>query len=233
MNLIKKLDELHLWARQNKWLGYFTIFCRLSLAAGFIMAGFVKVKGERFTNLSNNQPMGHYLEALYHTGYYYTFVGILQMLAGALLVFRRTATLGAVLYFPIILNILILSLSVRFEGSLLSSPLMVLANLYLLCWDYDKLKYIMPYYRMPKPVGTDKKFPFKFFAGSAATIAIIIFIITHIYNIMPRNTERDCKRQCKNNINPHACEVFCDDIHNQGKPFDQSLEAYDRAVKAK
>jgi len=233
MDIIYKLDELHLKAKQNKWLNYFTIFCRLSLAAGFILAGFVKVNGERFTNLSNNQPMGHYLEALFHTGYYYTFIGILQMLAGALLVFRRTATLGAVLYFPIILNIFILSIAVRFEGSLLSSPLMVLANLYLLCWDYDKLKYIMPFYTIPKPAITDTKFPIKFFAGSAMAIIVLVLIITNVFSIMPRNTAADCKRQCKSSKNPQACEVFCDGIHNQGKPLDKSLDEYFKAVEDK
>ena len=37
---------------------YFTIFTRLALAAGFLPAGYVKIIGERFTDLHNNQPMG-------------------------------------------------------------------------------------------------------------------------------------------------------------------------------
>lgn len=89
--------------------------------------------------------MGNYLEALHRTGYYYTFIGVMQVTAALLLLIPRTATLGAFLYFPIILNICVLSFAVRFEGSLLSSPLMVLANLYLLCWDYDKWKLILPF----------------------------------------------------------------------------------------
>ncbi len=89
--------------------------------------------------------MGHYLEALHYTGFYYTFIGILQVTAAILLLIPRTALLGAVLYFPIILNIFILTIAVRFEGSLLTSPLMVLSNLYLLCWDYHKLKFIFPF----------------------------------------------------------------------------------------
>ncbi|MES2701713.1 MAG: hypothetical protein V4649_03690 [Bacteroidota bacterium] len=101
--------------------------------------------GERFTSLGVNHPMGHYLAAFYRTGYYYTFVGVMQVMAACLLLVPRTATLGAVMYFPIILNICILSLAVRFEGSFVTSPLMVLANVYLLCWDYDKLKYILPF----------------------------------------------------------------------------------------
>ena len=147
MSISSTLDRLHFRVRRNRWLRYFTVFNRLGLAAGFLPSGFVKINGERFTDLSVKHPMGHYLEALHRTGYYYTFIGVLQVTAGILLLIPRTATLGALIYFPIIFNICILSFAVRFEGSFLSSPLMVLANLYLLCWDYDKLKYIFPWER--------------------------------------------------------------------------------------
>jgi len=148
MSFYATLDAIHARARQNKWLRYFAVFNRMGLAAGFLPSGFVKIMGERFTSLSVNHPMGNYLEALHRTGYYYTFIGVLQMLAAVMLLIPRTATFGAMLYFPIILNICILSHAVRFEGSLVSSPLMVLANLYLLCWDYDKLKYTLPFYKI-------------------------------------------------------------------------------------
>ena len=139
------MDRIHLRVKQNKWLGYFTIVIRLGLAFGFLPSGLIKIMGERFTVLSIKHPMGHYLEALHRTGYYYTFIGIMQVTAAVLLLIPRTVTLGALIYFPIILNICILSFSVRFEGSWVSAPLMVMANLYLLCWDYDKLKFILPF----------------------------------------------------------------------------------------
>jgi uncharacterized membrane protein YphA (DoxX/SURF4 family) len=152
MSLARTLDRVHAQVKTNKWFRYFAIFNRVGLAAGFLPAGFVKIMGERFTDLSNNHPMGHYLEALSRTGFYYPFIGVLQVMAALLLLIPKTATLGAMIYFPIILNICILSIAVRFEGSWVSSPLMVLANLYLLCWDYDKLKYIFPWNKMPVPL---------------------------------------------------------------------------------
>ncbi len=91
--------------------------------------------------------MGHYLEALHHTGYYYTYIGVVQVAAAIMLLIPRTVTLGAFLYFPIILNICILTYAVRFDGSLFTAPLMVLANLYLLGWNYEKWKYILPFNR--------------------------------------------------------------------------------------
>jgi uncharacterized membrane protein YphA (DoxX/SURF4 family) len=145
------LNRIHFQAKQKKSLRYFTVFTRIALAWGFLPSGFVKIMGERFTSLSVKHPMGNYLEALHRTGFYYTFIGVLQMTAAILLLIPRTATLGALIYFPIILNICILSLAVRFEGSFVTSPLMVLANLYLLCWDYDKLRFIFPWERKNVP----------------------------------------------------------------------------------
>jgi uncharacterized membrane protein YphA (DoxX/SURF4 family) len=148
MSISSTLDRLHSQTKQNSWLWLFSIFCRLALAAGFIPAGMVKILGERFASgLSVNHPMGHYLEALHHTGYYYTFIGVVQIAAAIMLLIPRTVTLGAFLYFPIILNICVLTYAVRFDGSLFTAPMMVLANLYILGWNYEKWKYILPFNR--------------------------------------------------------------------------------------
>lgn len=150
MSISSTFDRLHFQAKRNNWLWLFSIFCRLALAAGFIPAAIVKLIDERFASgLSVNHPMGQYLEALHHTGYYYTFIGVVQALAAIFLLIPRTVTLGAFLYFPVILNICILTFAVRFDGSMFTAPLMTLANLYLLGWNYEKWKYILPFNRLP------------------------------------------------------------------------------------
>ena len=149
MSISSTLDRLHSGAKQNSWLWLFSIFCRLSLALGFIPAAIVKLMDERFASgLHAKHPMGHYLEALHLTGYYYTFIGIVQLAAAVFLLIPRTVTLGAFLYFPVILNITVLTYATRFDGSLFTAPLMTLANLYLLGWNYEKWKYILPFNRL-------------------------------------------------------------------------------------
>lgn len=146
MSISSVFDRLHSKAKQNSWLWLFSIFCRFSLALGFIPAGIVKVVDERFASgLHAKHPMGHYLEALHLTGFYYTFIGIVQIAAAIFLLFPRTVTLGAFLYFPIILNICILTFATRFDGSMFTAPLMTLANLFLLGWNYEKWKNILPF----------------------------------------------------------------------------------------
>ena len=157
MSISATLDRLHWQAKQNRWLWLFSIFCRLALAAGFIPAAIVKLMDERFASgLSVNHPMGQYLEALHHTGYYYTFIGVVQVVAAIMLLIPRTVTLGAFLYFPVILNICILTYAVRFDGSLFTAPLMTLANLYLLGWNYEKWKYILPFNRLEDDITKPK-----------------------------------------------------------------------------
>lgn len=231
MGLGKRLDQIHYRARRNNWLRYFAIFCRVTLAAGFIPSGMQKVLGERFTVLAVNHPMGHFLDAFYHTGYYYTFVGLMQVLAAILLLIPRTVTIGSFIYLPIILNICILSLSVRFDGSQITAPLMTCAVLFLLSWDYHKFRNIFPFnhrkslLELPAKDEMTKMFPLKFFTGVFLTILIVVFHTRIFYDIMPRNTYRDCTTQC-NDKNDRSCNDFCECIHKDGNSLEKCLEKF-------
>ena len=236
MSISSTLDRLHSQATGNRWLWLFSIFNRLALAAGFIPAGMVKIMGERFASgLSVNHPMGHYLEALHTTGYYYTFIGVIQLIAAILLLIPRTVTLGAFLYFPIILNICILSFAVRFDGSLFTAPLMVLANLYLLCWNYEKWKFILPFNQPVIPDATptrkslSNKFPILFFAGVFATVVIFMLVVPGLFGIKPRNTLPQCQKQFNGSNRTKAGGEFCDCIHQKGEPLDKCMSEYVKA----
>lgn len=144
MSLSRILDDLHQHARRNRFLQHFTAFTRILLAIGFFTPGMVKVLGIPFTALGPETPVGYFFSAFHSADLWYRFVGIGQVTAALLLVLPRTATLGAVLYFPIILNIMFVTLAIDFSGTKYITVLMTLASLYLLCWDYDRLKGILP-----------------------------------------------------------------------------------------
>jgi uncharacterized membrane protein YphA (DoxX/SURF4 family) len=236
LNLIQAFEQFYLQIKGNRWYWLFSIFCRLALAYAFIVAGMVKIVGERFASgLSDIHPMGAYLEALHHTGYYYTFIGIAQVVAAVLLLIPRTVTLGALLYFPIIVNIWLLSFAVRFEGSIVTSPLMVLANLYLLTWNYDRLRYILPFRQfsdlkiIQKPTKYSTKFPLMFFSGVVIIVALTISFARFGYDVMPRNSLSDCKKQFENSRNETAGFKFCECIHNDGQPLDECLKEFENS----
>ena len=232
MNFLSRFERFFINVKQNRWIWLFSIFCRVSLALGFLAGGYVKIIDERFASgLSIIHPMGSYLNALHHTGYYYTFIGIAQLLAAIFLLIPRMVYLGALLYFPIILNIFILSFAVRFDGSLFTAPLMLLANIFLLCWHYDRLKFILPIRNpqpvvIPRPIRYSNKFPLKFVLASAASVVGIIagVIAMNLYVIMPRNSVSDCMDQFNGTNRTTAGTAFCNCVHNDGLPLDTCLE---------
>jgi uncharacterized membrane protein YphA (DoxX/SURF4 family) len=228
MNLLASFERLHGEAKRNRWIRYFAVFCRVMLVAGFVPAGLVKVTGERFTSLPSNHPLGHYFDALFLTRYYYTFVGVGQLTAALLLLIPRTALLGAILYFPIILNIWVLSSATRFNGTRLTT-LMLLASMFLLVWDYDRLKHVLPLrqavedHRAPARTA---KFPGWFFGFVLAAVVSVIAIDDFLYPIRPGNEPAECTNGCKSRDRPDACNAFCDCIYHDGNPLSRCLDEY-------
>ena len=232
--MLTAIEQFHLKIRHNRWYWYFSIFCRILLAYAFFVAGMVKIVGERFASgLSTKHPMGAYLEALHHTGYYYTFIGIAQVVAAILLLIPATVTLGALLYFPIIVNIWLLSYAVRFEGSFVTSPLMVLANLYVLFWNYDRLNYLFPFKSLnseailKKPANYNNQFPFVFFTGVVLTAIATVLFARYGYEVMPRNSLKDCKAEFKGTAKEAAGYRFCECIHEKGNPLTTCLAEFE------
>lgn len=129
--------------RSEKFSKIFTWFTRILLALGFLPSGLTKLLGNRFTTIPIENPIGFFFEGMYKTGFYWNFLGFMQLLAALLLVIPRTSFLGAMIYLPIILNIFIIVTAMNFTGTPFVAGLMLLANVYLLLWDYDKLKNIV------------------------------------------------------------------------------------------
>jgi hypothetical protein len=137
------LDRLHARATRIPGIARFTGLTRVLLAIGFVPPGLKKVLGHRFANpeiLTPATTIGGFFEAFFQAGEYYFFVGLAQVLAGLLLLVPATATLGALLYLPIIANIFVITWSMQFRGTWVITGLMLLANLYLLCWDWPRLR---------------------------------------------------------------------------------------------
>jgi len=121
----------------------FTWLTRILLALAFVPSGLKKLLGERFTILGVDNPVGFFFEALYRAGWYWNFLGFMQLLVALLLLIPRTTFLAAIMYLPIIINILVIVLAMHFRGTPIIAGLMLLANLYLLFWDYKKVNRIV------------------------------------------------------------------------------------------
>lgn len=173
------IDEI----RSNKLLSIFVIYLRYLIGGAFVFASIVKVNGERFMALDGtkdpiNSP-AHFFETLYQSGFYWKFLGITQLIAGFLLMTQRFATIGALVFFPIILNIFVITISYDFHGTPFITGLMLLANTFLLLWEYEKLLPLLNGNFQPKHnIKPTRKW---------VVAGISMFVLSIVYPVFSRN----------------------------------------------
>ncbi len=139
MKALLLLVQIIEYLKRLRVVQLFTIYLRYLIGSAFVFASVPKILGKRFTQIPVSNPVGFYFEAMYQTGFYWNFLGWGQMIAAVLLMTQRFATLGAVLFYPIIINIWLVTWSVGFKGTPAITFLMFLGNTYFLVWEYRRL----------------------------------------------------------------------------------------------
>lgn len=133
--------------KKRSWIQIAIIYTRYLIGGAFVFASLVKIKGKRFTSESGAEnainTAWHFFETLYQSGLYWKFIGLGQLIAGALLMTQRYAKLGAVINFPIILNVFMITLSYYFAYTPVITGSMLLANIFLIIWDWNELQLII------------------------------------------------------------------------------------------
>ncbi|WP_373059190.1 hypothetical protein [Gemmatimonas sp.] len=140
---LRPLDALNARVMRHPAAARLTLMCRMLLAVAFIPTGSVKLMGERFTSLGVNSSVGAFFEAMYQTGGYWRFLGLSQVLAGALLLIPATAFYGAVMFVPILVNVVVITIAIEFKGTSAVTVAMLLANLWLLAWDWPRWRAVL------------------------------------------------------------------------------------------
>lgn len=134
--------------RQELFFQLFTIYTRYLIGGAFVIAAFGmgKIFNDPSIKLPENPPLhsiDRFFETLFYSGLYYKFIGWSQLISGFLLMTQKFARVGIILFFPIILNIFVITISYDFQGTEFITGLILLAAVYLLLWDYEALKYIV------------------------------------------------------------------------------------------
>lgn len=140
---LRPLDALNARVMQHPAAARLTLMSRILLAVAFIPTGSVKLMGERFTSLGVNTSVGAFFEAMYQTGAYWRFLGLSQVVAGLLLLIPATAFYGAVLFLPILVNVVIITIAIDFKGTPMITIPMLFANLWLLAWDWPRWRAVL------------------------------------------------------------------------------------------
>lgn len=130
-----RLPSLLLRARARPALATAAANLRILVGFAFLPAGLKKVLGQPFTDPGNHGPFHEFLHAFHATGGFYRFVGMLQLVAAALLMTQRGAVHGARLMLPIITAICALCWSTAVYPTATVTTLILLAVLGLVVWD--------------------------------------------------------------------------------------------------
>lgn len=138
-------------AKQQVWLQIFTIYVRYLIGGAFVIAaiGMGKISGEAMPiadmskPIQDLHPLQQFFRVMAISGLYWHFIGWSQIACGAMLMLQRWAKLGAVIFFVMMLNIFLITLSFDFRGTPIITGLMLLACTYLLLWDLKELQYVI------------------------------------------------------------------------------------------
>lgn len=121
---------------ERSWVNIFVVRLMYLIGGSFVFSSVVKIEGSRFTNLNGisepKQSSWHLFETLYQSGLYWKFLVISQKYAGILLMTHSFATLGALIFLPISVNICVNTFSYYFSSTPVISTMIVITNLFLL-----------------------------------------------------------------------------------------------------
>jgi uncharacterized membrane protein YphA (DoxX/SURF4 family) len=124
--------------RRARWANVSVANLRILIGFALVPSGLKKVIGEPFTDPANTGPFHEFLHAFYATGFFYPFVGSMQLLTAALLMTQRFATIGAMLLAPILTAIVVFCWSTKVYPTAVVATLMLAGTIGLLLWDLDK-----------------------------------------------------------------------------------------------
>lgn len=166
---------------------YFILTTRFLLAYTFMHYGYIKLTGSQFGLSSEQaaQPVNQL--SLFELSWYFfaqepfkSFVGISQIVAGLLLLWNRTALLGALLLLPIAANVLVIDITyLKISGFYWRLSYYILL-IFLLFWHYrDRMLIAL----RALTVGLSTRFAFPWWAYLLLPMAAIV---TEIIGVTPQ-----------------------------------------------
>lgn len=138
MGVMDLLERWILRTRRVRWVHLGVVVLRLLVGFAFVPAGMKKVLDEPFTDPGKTGPFHDFLHAFHATGFFYQFVGAVQLTCAVLLVTQLHASAGAVLALPVLTTIMVFCWSTAVYPTATVVTLMLVAALALAAWDLPR-----------------------------------------------------------------------------------------------
>lgn len=138
-----RIEAMVAWFRQRRWAHLAVVNLRILIGFAFLPAGLKKILGEPFTDPGNRGPFHEFLHAFHATGHFYTFVGVVQLVAATLLMTQRFATAGAFMALPVTGAILAFCWSTAVVPTAVVVTLMFAGLVGLALWDVERWRGVL------------------------------------------------------------------------------------------
>jgi uncharacterized membrane protein YphA (DoxX/SURF4 family) len=170
--------ELIAWARRTRWVNVAVVNLRFLIAFAFVPAAMKKILGQPFTDPTNHGLFHDFLHAFRATGWFYPFVGVMQLVAAVLLFTQRFATLGAAIALPILSAITVFCWSTGVVPTAIVATLMWLGTVGLLVWDMERWRALfVPAERIAEVRVAPPKAPIDMRLWTRCGIAILVVYV--------------------------------------------------------
>ncbi|MEM6794304.1 MAG: hypothetical protein AAF725_09995 [Acidobacteriota bacterium] len=125
--------------RARRWCHLFVVNLRILLGFAFLPSGLKKILAQPFTDPQNTGTFHEFLHAFHATGFFYQFVGSVQVLIALLLMTQTFASLGALMALPVITTIMVFCWSTNVVPTAIVTTLMWSGTVGLVVWDAERL----------------------------------------------------------------------------------------------
>ena len=122
---------------------YFIVCLRLFLGLIFFTSGMAKLLDGQFPGIIGPVWLEEEL-AKYQLGWYARFIAYSHVFIGLMVLTQRYATIGNIMMTPLIMNILVVTISLQWRGTPYLLAFLLLINIVLLFVDFHKLKPLFP-----------------------------------------------------------------------------------------
>lgn len=179
------------YERLNQWLW---IYVRYGLAISVMGYGFAKVIKTQFPEPSfmrllepygDSSPMGLAWTFMGYSKAYNYFTGIAELLAG-LMLFRKTASLGAIITILVMINVVMMNFCFDIPVKLYSSNLLLMA-MYVLSPDFKRIWHFFTHKEVPPKARQYLIWPEKY--HTARLVIKTLFIAYILYSSIDRGLE--------------------------------------------
>lgn len=128
--------------RTKRWATLCVVNLRILIGFAFLPAGLKKLLDQPFTDPANTGAFHAFLHAFHATGWFYQFVGAMQLVTAVLLITQRFAAVGALFAVPITATITAFCWSTHVYPTAVVITLMFLGSLGLVLWDLPRWRLV-------------------------------------------------------------------------------------------